>query len=361
MKIGLVRRGHSATGGAEAYLIRLAAAVAAAGHDPVLITGPEWPKERWIGRPIVRLAGRSPEDFAAAFLAAETGCDIHLSLERVPGCDVFRAGDGVHAAWLKRRAGFEPLWKRATRWLNPKHKQLLALESQVFDPAATRAIIANSELVRQEILAHSAFPPGRVHVVYNGLSSPTLPADREESRRALGVGSDSFCAAFVGSGWDRKGLRTAIDAVEMMEDAELLVAGRGPADAFRSDRARFLGPTNALGTVFGAADVFVLPTYYDPFSNACLEALAAGLPVVTTPANGFSEILTPGTHGGIVPEGDALALADELESWRPAAAREASRQARLDRAAEFSIERNARETLAVLEQVIGSTNAPPSR
>lgn len=356
MKIGLVRRGHSATGGAEAYLLRLASALAQTGHDPVLITGPEWPDARWINRSIIRIPGRSPDDFARAFQAAGTGCDIHLSLERVPGCDVFRAGDGVHAAWLERRAGFEPLWKRATRWLNPKHKQLLALESQVFDPGRTRAIIANSELVRREILAHSAFPADRVHVVYNGLSSPTLPEERGASRRALGVGPETFCAAFVGSGWDRKGLRTALRAIEMMEDAELLVAGRGPADAFRSDQARFLGPTHALGTVFGAADVFVLPTYYDPFSNACLEALAAGLPVITSPANGFSEILVPGVHGGIVPAGDALALAEELESWRPAPARLDGRQARLDRAAEFSIQRNARETLAVLEQATGSTN-----
>lgn len=352
MKIGLVRRGYSPTGGAEAYLIRLGSALQALGHVPVLVTGAEWPEARWINGHLFRLGGKTPQEFSAAFRSAETGCDIHLSLERVPGCEVFRAGDGVHAAWLRRRSAFEPFWKRATRFLNPKHRQLLKLENQVFDPRNTRVIIANSRLVREEILAHSDFPPDRVSVVYNGLSSPTVPADRAASRAALGLDEEGFCVLFVGSGWDRKGLRTAIRAVEMMDDVTLVVAGRGPADAFRSRRARFMGPTSDLAVLFGAADIFVLPTYYDPFSNACLEALAAGLPVITTPANGFSEILTPGVHGGIVPAGDALALADELEKWRSPQLLESARASCLAKAAEFSIERNAGETLRILQSLL---------
>ena len=345
MKIGLVRRGHSSTGGAEAYLIRLAYALQSLGHIPALVTTADWPDSRWPSNQILRLGGRTPEEFAAAFRAAKTGCDIHLSLERV-------AGDGVHAAWLARRAAFEPIWKRATRWINSKHGQLLKLERQVFDPANTRAIIANSNLVRAEILAHSGFPADKIHVVYNGLSSPTMPADRADSRARFGLDAGELCVLFVGSGWERKGLRTAIRAVEKMENATLLVAGRGPADAFRSARAKFVGPTDDLAGLFGAGDLFVLPTYYDPFSNACLEALAAGLPVITTPANGFSEIIEPGIHGAIIPEGDAFALAEEMEKWRDPQVREASRPLRLARAAEFSIGRNARETVRILESLL---------
>lgn len=352
MKIGLVRRGHSQTGGAEAYLIRLGTALAALGHEPVLVTTPDWPSSRWINGNILRLPAKTPSEFAAAFLSARTGCDIHLSLERVPGCEVFRAGDGVHAAWLRRRAAFEPLWKRATRWLNPKHRQLTALEKQVFDPAHTKSVIANSRLVRDEILACSRFPADRIHVVYNGLSSPTKPAGRGISRSRLGLEEQELCVLFVGSGWERKGLRTAIEAVEMTKNATLVVAGRGPAGAFRSRRARFTGPTNDLATLFGAADIFVLPTYYDPFSNACLEAMAAGLPVITTPANGFSEILEPGVHGGIVPEGDPAALAGEIEKWGAPEICLAARSNCMARAAEFSIDRNARETLQILEKIV---------
>ena len=96
-----------------------------------------------------------------------------------------------------------------------------------------------------------------------------------------------------------------------------------------------------------------LPTWYDPFSNACLEALAAGLPVITTTANGFSEILTPGIHGSIVPPGDALALAEAIESWRDAHRRAEARPASLKLAEAFSIERNAAETLALLNTLHG--------
>lgn len=350
MKIGLVRRGHSSTGGAEAYLIRLASALQALGHVPVLVTTADWPASRWINDQTVRLEGKTPEEFATAFRAAKTGCDIHLSLERVPGCEVYRAGDGVHASWLKRRAAYEPLWRRATRWVNRKHNELLKLEGRVFDPENTRAIIANSKLVRDEILAHSEFPAERIHVVYNGLSSPMKPADRAASREKFGLAAKDLCVLFVGSGWDRKGLRTAVRAVEKMKNTTILVAGRGPADAFRSPCARFVGPTNDLASLFGAGDLFVLPTYYDPFSNACLEALAAGLPVITTPSNGFSEIITPGLHGAIVPEGGASALAQELEKWRDPQVRDTARPLCLARAAEFSIERNAVETLRILKE-----------
>lgn len=352
MKVGLVRRGHSTTGGAEAYLIRLAAALQGLGHLPLLVTTADWPDARWPNDQILRIPGGSPSEFAESFRATSTGSDVHLSLERVPGCEVYRAGDGVHASWLERRAAFEPFWRKATRWLNRKHSQLVVLENQVFDPKNTRAIIANSHLVRDEIRTRSGFPAEAIHVVYNGLSQPTIPANRADARARFGIPDQDLCVLFVGSGWERKGLRTAIRAVDRLRHVTLVVAGRGPADAFRSPQVKFLGPTSDLAALFGAGDLFVLPTYYDPFSNACLEALAAGLPVITTPANGFSEILEPGTHGGITPEGDVRALAAEIEAWRDPARRDAVRPACLARAAEFSIERNARETLQILESVI---------
>ncbi len=351
MKIGLVRRGYSPTGGAEAYLLRLAGALAASGHTPVLITADGWPSDRWISDDVLRLDAATPSEFAAAFRNAATGCDIHLSLERVPGCEVFRAGDGVHASWLERRARFEPAWKRMTRWINGKHRQILDLEREVFDPAHTRAVIANSQLVRNEILGRFHFPPERVHVVYNGLT-PEPPADRSDARRAYGIPDDAFCALFVGTGWERKGLETAVRAVEKAGKTILLVAGRGPAEKFPSPAARFLGPVDGLAGLHAAADLFLLPTWYDPFSNACLEALSAGLPVLTTPANGFSEIIRPGVHGDTVSEGDADALARAINGWRGrcAAARGACRAL----AAEFPIERNASGTLAVLAAAAGT-------
>lgn len=353
MKIGFVRRGHSSTGGAEAYLIRLASALRSRGEETTLITTSDWPVERWPFGDIQRLPGKSPEEFATAFHATRTGCDIHFSMERVPGCDVYRAGDGVHAAWLARRDAFEPFWKKATRWLNRKHAAILDLERRVFDSANTRLVIANSRMVRNEILSHFSFPQDRVRVVYNGIHPLAALPPRDEARRRFGIDPDTFCALFLGTGWERKGLSTAIKAMEMVDEATLLVAGRGPADFYRGANARFLGPVSDIAALFAAADVLTLPTWYDPFSNACLEALAAGLPVITTSANGFSEIMTPGIHGEVVPPGDALALAEAIDSWSDVERRLAARPECLKLAGAFSIERNAAETMALLNTLHG--------
>lgn len=360
MRIGFVRRGHSSTGGAEAYLIRLAAVLQNAGEETKLVTTSDWPAERWPFGEILRLPGNTPREFATAFQNARTGCDIHFSLERVPGCDVYRAGDGVHAAWLSRRDAFEPLWKRATRWLNRKHAEILELERSVFDPSGTGLVIANSRMIRDEILTRFSFPEDRVRVVYNGIHPLGHLPPREVARQKFGLDPSTFCVLFLGTGWERKGLSTAIKAMEMLDDATLLVAGRGPADLYPGRNARFLGPVTDIASLFAAADVLALPTWYDPFSNACLEALAAGLPVITTHANGFSEILTPGIHGDVVPAGDALALATALEAWREADRRARARPACLDLARDFSMERNARETLEIINQSKSSFLERPS-
>lgn len=351
MKIGFVRRGHSGTGGAEAYLLRLASALRELHFETTLITTADWPRERWPFGEILYLPGRSPGEFAAAFHEARTGCDMHFSLERVPGCDIYRAGDGVHSAWLERRNAFEPLWKRATRWLNRKHREILGLERQVFDPAMTQVIIANSRMVRNEILTRFNFPQDRIRVVYNGIQPLASLPSREEARQRLGIEPNRFCALFLGTGWERKGLATAVRAMEMVDDSALLVAGRGVADFYKGHNIRFLGPVSDIASLFAAADVMTLPTWYDPFSNACLEALAAGLPVITTSANGFSEIITDGIHGSVVAPGDVSALADAIEGWRNDDRRAASKPDRLKLAGEFSMERNARETLEILKSL----------
>ena len=272
-------------------------------------------------------------------------------MERVPGCDVFRAGDGVHAAWLQRRDGFDPLWKRLTRWTNRKHSQILRLEREVFDPANTKAVIANSKMVRDEILARFSFPSDRVHVIYNGITSISSSPTRAEARRVWDIDEKTFCPLFLGTGWERKGLSTAIRAADCLEDTTLLVAGRGVADRYRGTNVRFLGPVKDIASLFAASDILVLPTWYDPFSNACLEALAAGLPVITTDANGFSEIIERGVHGDITASGDVHAIAELLDSWRIPGRCAEAREACLRLASEFSIEKNATETLRVLQSI----------
>ncbi len=353
MKIGLVRRGYSSTGGAEAYLRRLAGGLVAAGHVPVLIGTSDWPTEAWPNEFIIRVPGRTPREFAQSAGRAMNGCDVIYSLERVERCDVYRAGDGVHRAWLDRRAEFEPAWRRWTRLFNRKHAQLLALERRVYDPAVTRFVLANSALVRREITRFYGYPEDRITVVANGVDGVDVPPGTRETVRAeLGLDPKRYTLLFAGSGWDRKGLRFAVEASKRLPDAVLLVAGKGDSRGLTGERVRFLGPVADMGRIYAAADVFVLPTIYDPFSNACLEALAAGLPVITTNANGVAEILTENVQGSTAAVGDVERIYRSALFWADPQRRAHARPACQALAARFSVAENVRGTLTVLERAV---------
>ena len=368
MRIGLVRRGYSATGGAENYLRRLGDALWTRGHKPVLFASPEWPQDRLLkGQEFVPVAGRTPHQFAE-YLAAQNPkarCDKLFSLERVRRCDCYRVGDGVHRAWLERRARAEPWWQPLLRRLDRKHQELLRLEDRLFTRGGAGQIIANSELVRREIVVHYGTDAERIAVVHNGLPAehfrPVEEAERSAARAALALAPDDYAILFAGTGWMRKGLAYALRALDKLPGESrpvLLVAGRGnprrylwglPAAARR--RVRFLGPVKDMRALYAAADVFAAPTLYDPFSNACLEALATGLPVLTTRANGFAEIITPGVHGEALdtfgPDLGAQ-LAAALQAWSDPEKRRVARPRCAARGAEFTIERNVEETLGIL-------------
>ena len=368
MKIGLIRRGFSQTGGAEAYLGRFAQRLMEEGHECVLFTSQDWPESCWPGDRFVYLPGNSPIAFANGFERARIDhakgthapCDFYFSLERVWNCDAYRAGDGVHRAWLDRRRAVEPFWKTLRRRVNPfsMHREMLRVEKHLFsndEDAGTKVVIANSLMVKQEIIRYYGYPAERIHVVYNGHPQRIIPPGlREETRKRLRLSSYDYVLLFAGSGWTRKGLRFAIEGIRRANLSRplLLVAGRGDSRRFpNSGRVEFLGPVREMDPYFAAADVFILPTIYDPFSNACLEALAAGLAVITTTANGFSEILQPGIDGEVLDDpGDIEAIARAIEGWSSPERRAAIKPHLAELAAKFTIQENVRATLEIIER-----------
>ena len=157
---------------------------------------------------------------------------------------------------------------------------------------------------------------------------------------------------FAGSGWDRKGLKYAIQAVGRISNpnVRLLVAGTGRKQGQNSNKIRFLGPVTDMQSLYFAADTFVLPTAYDPFSNACLEALSQGLPVITTATNGFSEIIAPACMAKSFERADDVdALHQAIEKWIDPDRRESAREQCADIARGYTILRNVEETLRVLD------------
>jgi UDP-glucose:(heptosyl)LPS alpha-1,3-glucosyltransferase len=124
---------------------------------------------------------------------------------------------------------------------------------------------------------------------------------------------------------------------------------------WREEPVQFLGEVADLLPIYAAADIFILPTIYDPFSNACLEALACGLPPITTRSNGFSEIIDNGVHGSIVADaGNLIALRDAIRFWSDSSRRDVARATNIDRASQFDISMNVSQTLEVLARVSGT-------
>ena len=359
LTIGLVRRGHSETGGAEAYLKRLAHGLSRAGHEPRLFTDASWPAAEWPWGQIRRLRGDTPRRFADELekVRVGSGCDLLFSLERVWRCDVYRAGDGIHRAWLARREAASTSFQKLIRHFGRSHRDTLELEKSLFSGGAGR-VIANSALVKSEAEHIFGYPAARIDVVPNGVPLQEFHGDdaslRATKRKNLGLADDEIAVLFVGSGWERKGLRFARQAVESVGgNFRLLVAGRGARRPRDGKFIRMLGAVRDLPAFYAAADIFLLPTVYDPFSNACLEALAAGLPVITTRANGFSEIIDDGVHGSIVPEPtDVEAIAAALRLWGNADRRAAARPEILRRASHYDIATNVAQTLAILHQAV---------
>ncbi|MFI0348502.1 MAG: glycosyltransferase family 4 protein [Chthoniobacterales bacterium] len=325
--IGFLRRGYSRTGGAEAYLLRLAESLYGQGYRVVLLGTGDWPQEEWPGGEVVALPKKSLRKFAKAALCCkkEKKLDLLFSMERVPGVDIFRAGDGVHAAWIEYKKQSLPHWRRWFPFSKLRYREVLACERALF--SSSTHVIVNSSMVAHEIVEYFHFSKSQITIIPNGVPASSLPTpfERDQTRKRLGVADHESVVLFVGSGWERKGLRVAIEAVELLNNSlperslKLIVAGKGNEKKYVSKDIIFLGPVHervSMASLYRAADIFILPTIYDPFSNASLEALAAGLPVITSAMNGCSEILTEGLHGSVIENpNDIEGFATALKNW----------------------------------------------
>lgn len=340
MKLAIVRQRYNPYGGAERFVERALLALAGQGGDITLIT------RNWDGAPRAdfhqvtcdppysRLfGGRTARDrsFAAAVQAemVRGAYDIVQSHERIPGCTVFRAGDGVHAAWLDhRRRGLAPRSRLTGEW-SPYHRYVLQAERTMLHHPQLRAVICNSQMVADEMARYYGIPADRLAVIYNGVDTAVFHPDRVAGHRAslrtsLGIGATVPLLLFVGSGFARKGVPQLLRALAAMSEREtqLVVVGADRKLAALRNlagklglqrRVIFTGPVGDVRPYYGAADGFVLPTFYDPCPNAVLEAMACGLPVVTTTACGAQEWIRDGQNGRVVTAGTTPELADALD------------------------------------------------
>lgn len=392
MKIAFVIRDYAPSrGGQERYLERLIGALSTGGHElHVFATRCEAGAERGFRFhrvPIPSAAGPSLKALLfmrnARRLLAGGGYEIVSGLARFYPVDVYRMGGGVHKVWLREKA--DTAAGRLVSYTRPFTWLALHLERRLFDPRRCRRIVANSRLCRGQLLALYPYPPERVSVIYNGVDHdafhPRLrAAHRAAVRAGLGIPGDAPAALFASNNPGRKGLGTVLRAAASPVSGGpscagasaggpyLIVAGRGDTGRFEAlarslgivPRVRFLGRVADLAPLYGAADYLVLPTRYDPFANVCLEAMACGLPVVTTRMNGASEIIAEGEDGFVIgdPRDDA-ALSRAMGALAVPETRARMGDAARGKSLAFTVRANAEATLELYRQVREEKNGHP--
>ncbi|MFT5465652.1 MAG: UDP-glucose:(heptosyl)LPS alpha-1,3-glucosyltransferase [Verrucomicrobiales bacterium] len=367
-RIGLARRGNSATPVAQRYVSRFAQMAKERGYETVFYTTDDWPGEPAEVAEIVRLPDNGPLGFANALRDAKPyeNCDLLLSFERVWDCDFWRSSEGVYPAWLNRRrktiGGF---LRNVLGNLRPRRQQLLKLERELLRPSSKTIVIANSEFVKHEIQEYYEIPSDRIRVVYNGYKPPSLEGDpRTEIRKQLGLKETDVMMLFAGKDWRRKGLKFAIRAAAKLRKrgVKLFVIGKGNRFGLPFGPVKFLGEVEEIARYYEAADLFILPTFYDPFSKACIEAAAHGLPVITSTANGYSEIMLHGEQGEAVERpSDVGGLVKSIERWLDPKRRKVEREKIRSWAQLYRLKETVNATLDVLENPPVTTGVPSGR
>ena len=369
MRLAFIKKRFSVHGGAERYLQTLIRHLRKEG-DEIHIFAHQWSEGEGAIFHKIRIVPLGSFLSIVTFnmnaksaLERDHGMDCVVSFERTTCQDIYRAGEGCHREWLTIRSAVEPFYKKLSFRINPLHLSLLALERRLFSD--TGLIVANSRMVKEQIIHHYAVPEARITIIYNGVDLMRFTPEnrgtwREKIRRDLSVSEHSKLLLFVGSGFKRKGLKALISSMALIkeEDIKALVIGGDEVSSYKrwaaqcgiGERMVFLGPQREIEQFYAGADLFVLPTLYDPFSNATLEAMASGLPVITTRNNGAAELIENGQEGFVVPDPlDVQELADTIRRSLPRL-RVMAERAR-EKAELYPIQRAAREFTETIKRV----------
>jgi UDP-glucose:(heptosyl)LPS alpha-1,3-glucosyltransferase len=369
-RVALVRARYNPAGGAERFVQAAIEAMRAQGASITIVTR-SWPGHDGSALVVDPFhVGSLWRDWgfargACRALAARR-FDLVQSHERIACCDVYRAGDGVHAQWLEERARIQGPAARLLTRLNPHHRYLLAAEREIFTGPRLKAVICNSDMVRREIAQRFATDESKLVLIRNAVDPavfhPKLRGEMHDAvRQQLSIPRLAKVVVHVGSGFERKGVRQLLEAVaRTRSETWAIVAGRDKRSARYAslaralgiaERVRFVGAVSDVRPYYAAADVFALATLYDPQPNAMLEAMSCGLPVLTTRRCGGAELLEEGVSGFLRDALDTAGLAEALDRMDLAATRTMGEAARAA-VAPFTPQSMAREYLALYARLL---------
>jgi UDP-glucose:(heptosyl)LPS alpha-1,3-glucosyltransferase len=328
-----------ARGGCETYISDLARRLAADGHD-VHLYACRWDEGSLPAQlRFHRLAPPSgprflrPWHFAAACARAlqRADHDVTVGFDKTWGQDVLYPQGGLHVAAMEHnlRKYRNPLARGGMRWikkLDPANWSFRLLERRQYLGGRRPLIVVNSNMVRRHFARYYGVGADEVHVVraaidVNRFAEQDRPRRRLEWRQRWGIDPSETVALFAAMNYRLKGLVPLLHAMRYLADQpsfRLLVIGNPRTQKYErlaerlgvAQRVLFAGHCMEMRNAYFASDLLVHPTFYDPCSLVVLEALACGLPVVTSRYNGASELFTPFSEGYVVDDPhDAESLA----------------------------------------------------
>ncbi len=322
-----------------------------------------------------------PWRFAAACERALANAkhDVSVGFDKTWGQDVLYPQGGLHAAsrfhnLKKFRNPIAKFLAASGKLVDPAARSFARLERRQYLGSDKPAIIVNSRMVQGHFQQFYGIPPERLRVIPSAIDPLRFAAEdrlkrRSEERERWGVSPELPVGLFVAMNYRLKGLAPLIRAVARVpKDKQFRIAIVGHPKFSRyerlavrlgvADRFLFLGFRADPKDAYFAADFLVHPTFYDPCSLVALEALACGLPVITTAYNGASELLSVPENGLVVPDPhDSAALVAAIETMLDPDYRRTAAVSARHAAAAWTFEHHYRALLEVFAEVRAAKRA----
>lgn len=337
MHIAIIRRKFNPFGGAERFILRTIDGLRGQQINVSIISESWQPTEEFASAEkapdSIRApaSGRSRVTQLKNFQKSVTHIlethqfDLIQSHERLLGADIYRLGDGIHAAWIARLSQYQPWHRRLWLKIDPFHRHIIATEKKM---AADKNLtyVANSPLVKTELMNWYKVPEQRITIIENGINTqeflPSTALEKTTAKNNLKISTTKPVVLFVGSGFERKGAFHLVKAMALLPNFQAVIVGhdkqlknlRRLTHALNiEDRVHIAGPQHDVKPYLQAADIFCLPSIYDSLPNALLEALCSGLPVVITKGIGIAQKIVA-KHAGLLCEIDAHSISLAIQT-----------------------------------------------
>lgn len=318
---------------------------------------------------------RSRLGFAAAAERVLRGLELDVIHDTGAGwyCDVFQPhGGSRHAATRQNLLLVAPglrRWKAGIQRILPRYRQFDALAARQYADDG-RVVLALSHQVAADFRRYYNVAEERIRLIYNGVDTERFsPVHRAQYRlpirRRLGIDDATVLYLIVAHNFRLKGVPTLLRTIARMKASGqpvhlAVVGGKGLRPWFRAARragaadvVSFTGAVEDAVPYYAAADVYVQPTFYDPCSLVVLEALASGLPVVTSRFNGAGELLTPERDGLLIADpNDVGQLQMSLERLLSAPIRRAMGEAARQLALKHTLTDNVDRVLEIYQEIV---------